>query len=348
MAKLEALALAGIAAASCGWARAADLPPAPSLPPLSTAGAPFGGWYLRGDVGVGVNSTTPDLQATEPIAAAVANGFSSSAATQTFKDVTLSPSGMIDLGAGYQFNDWFRADATLEYRAGGRLESGYALTSPASPAFGAPGQYTDDYRADLASIVGLVNGYASPGSWYGLSPFLGAGVGFADNRLSGSTDQGYPFARFRGRPFRQRIEDELRLGADGRHRLRYQSEPEARARIPLSQLRFDRDGRLELPHGREHDRRLQRWRERDLVPQQTGLERLPAGPHLSDRRAYVAARRAVAKEPRRRLPRPGRRSCADCLRRRVGLFVLRFSFRGPRSIGRGRIVECARGCRTFS
>jgi opacity protein-like surface antigen len=52
-----------------------------------------------------------------------------------------------------------------------------------------PAQYADFDRGDFASIVGLVNGYASPGAWYGLSPFLGAGVGFADNRTSVFTQQ---------------------------------------------------------------------------------------------------------------------------------------------------------------
>jgi opacity protein-like surface antigen len=156
----------------------------------SPAEAEFGGWYLRGDVGVALNSTAPELKITpDPIAAGVAGGIISDAATQAFNNTTLSPFGMIDVGAGYQFNNWFRADATLEYRGGARLQSRYALTD----SNGGPEQYADSDRADVASIVGLVNGYATPGAWYGLSPFLGAGVGFADNRVSGfgAQDLGY-------------------------------------------------------------------------------------------------------------------------------------------------------------
>jgi opacity protein-like surface antigen len=197
MAKLRPLALAAMAAASCGWSRAADLPPAPSLPSPSPAEAQFGGWYLRGDVGVGVNLTAPELQiAPDPIAAGVATGFVSSAATEAFNNTTLSPSGVIDFGAGYQFNSWFRADATLEYRAGANLQSLYTLNDPASPTYGGPAQYADFYRADLASLVGLINGYVNLGTWYGLSPFLGAGVGVADNRVSGFTDQGLGYADY--------------------------------------------------------------------------------------------------------------------------------------------------------
>jgi opacity protein-like surface antigen len=191
MAKLGPVALAGVAAASCGWASAADLPPAPSLPPASPAEAEFGGWYLRGDVAVGVNSAAPKLEtAPNPIGAGVAGGFISGAATQSFDNTTLSPFGMIDLGAGYQFNSFLRVDATVEYRGGARLESHYALTDGAAALNAYSG------RADVASIVGLVNGNANLGTWYGLSPFLGAGVGFADNRLSGFTGQGLAYADY--------------------------------------------------------------------------------------------------------------------------------------------------------
>ena len=139
-------------------------------------------------MGIGVNSTAPEFKvAPDPIAAGAAGGFASPAASGSF-DTTLSPFGMIDFGAGYQFNSWFRADATLEYRAGARLQSRYASTNPVSADFAGPAQYADFYRADIASIVGLVNGYANLGTWYGFSPFLGAGVGFADNRLSGFID----------------------------------------------------------------------------------------------------------------------------------------------------------------
>jgi opacity protein-like surface antigen len=158
------------------------------FPPLSPTETQFGGWYLRGDVGVGVNATAPALEATpDPIATGLAAGFEASAAGQTFHNTTLSPFGMIDFGAGYQVNSWFRADATLEYRAGAGLHS-------VSAAYRGPAQYADFYRGDVASMVGLVNGYATVGTWYGLTPFLGAGVGFANNKVSGFTDQGFGYA----------------------------------------------------------------------------------------------------------------------------------------------------------
>jgi opacity protein-like surface antigen len=38
--------------------------------------------------------------------------------------------------------------------------------------------------------VGLVNGYVDMGTWYGVTPYVGAGVGLTRNTLSGMTDQG--------------------------------------------------------------------------------------------------------------------------------------------------------------
>jgi opacity protein-like surface antigen len=181
MAKLRALVLAGIGAVAGEWAKAADLPPAPSLPQLSPGEAEFSGWYLRGDAGAGLNATAPELRISpDPIAAGVADGFRSAAATEGFNATTLSPFGMVDIGAGYQFNGWLRADATLEYRAGAGLQSGAAAYS-----WQAPSQDAVSFHADASSFIGLLNGYVAPGVWYGLWPFLGAGIGFADNRLAG-------------------------------------------------------------------------------------------------------------------------------------------------------------------
>ena len=44
------------------------------------------------------------------------------------------------------------------------------------------------------SIIGLVNGYVDIGTWYGITPFVGAGVGVAQNRLSGLTDTGFTYS----------------------------------------------------------------------------------------------------------------------------------------------------------
>jgi opacity protein-like surface antigen len=192
MARLRALAIAaGLAVASGGLAGAADLlPPIPSLPSSTPAVEDFSGWYLRGDVGAGINAAPPDLEILpDPRATGVSRGLLSASATQSFNNSTLSSSGVIDFGVGYQFNSWFRMDGTLEYRGGATLQSLYTLTDPVSPVYG-PLQYGDFYRGDVASYVGLINGYLNIGTYAGISPFVGAGIGFSDNMLSGFTEQG--------------------------------------------------------------------------------------------------------------------------------------------------------------
>ena len=43
-------------------------------------------------------------------------------------------------------------------------------------------------HGDFTSAVLLLNGYVDFGTWWGITPFVGAGVGFARNMLSGFSD----------------------------------------------------------------------------------------------------------------------------------------------------------------
>lgn len=183
MASLKALTLASVAVvALTRVAFAADLlPPAPVMEPAPPIVA-FGGWYLRGDVGVGADATSPSFVNTpNPLA----TGAYSAAAYQAFNDSTISASTLFDFGVGYRFNSWVRGDVTLEYRGGGNLHSLYTLNDATTNT-----QFADFYSANTSSIVGLVNAYADLGTWHGVTPFLGAGIGMARNTLSGMTDQG--------------------------------------------------------------------------------------------------------------------------------------------------------------
>jgi opacity protein-like surface antigen len=192
MAGLKALTLAGAAVLTLvTGASAADLLPAPPplepLPPV----ADFSGWYLRGDVGIGLSSANVDLQnSPDPLLGTSPGGLPySSAATEAFNNTTLSESGMFDVGVGYQFNRWLRGDLTVEYRGGANLQSLYTINDPTPPTT----QYSDFYRANVSSVIGLANGYADIGTWYGVTPFVGAGVGFAHNMVNGFTDQGFGY-----------------------------------------------------------------------------------------------------------------------------------------------------------
>lgn len=176
MASLKALAIAGaMAIAANGAVFAADLglPPPPPMP--EPVIAEFGGWYLRGDIGVGiteVGSVTSTFDA----------NFVVPGLAVERKHIT--DQYFIGAGFGYAFNSWFRADVTGEYRTGSRYGSILSYSSLACLS----GRCYDNYSADITSAVFLANGYVDLGTWYGLTPFVGVGLGFANNRVSNMVD----------------------------------------------------------------------------------------------------------------------------------------------------------------
>lgn len=195
MATFKALILAGGALLALAPAAvAADLlPPAPALePPPPSTPAEFNGWYLRGDLGVGVSANRPDLVNTpNPLPIGLDDGYYTGTPTQSFNNSSVSTQMGYDFGVGYQVNNWLRFDVTGEYRGGAHFQSLYVIndTGNAGKTTG-PTQLADFYRGDVSSLVGLVNGYVDMGTWYGVTPFVGAGVGIARNTLSGMTDAG--------------------------------------------------------------------------------------------------------------------------------------------------------------
>lgn len=175
--------------ASVEGARAVDLPPAPTLPAVASGSEPFSGWYLRGDIGAGFE-TKPDIG---PAVVPLGPGASLSTFAASAFGAALSTSGTIDAGVGYVFTPWARMDGTLEYQFGGRLQSDFAIPGLGPLGVADPFRSADRLRADLSSIVAMMNGYVDLGSYWGATPFVGAGIGIADNALSGVSDHGFAF-----------------------------------------------------------------------------------------------------------------------------------------------------------
>jgi opacity protein-like surface antigen len=190
MAKYRAFIIASGALFALALARAAGaadlLPPPPVLEPQPPAPMEFNGWYLRGDAGAAYNSSSIGLTTTpDPLA----TGTFAAGANESYNNTTLSSSELFDVGVGYQFNSWFRSDVTLEYRDGGAFQSLYVLNNPGA-ATGDVSQYANFYRGNVASWIAMVNGYVDLGTWSGITPYVGAGVGYARNTLYGLTDTG--------------------------------------------------------------------------------------------------------------------------------------------------------------
>lgn len=173
------LAVATLAAAPAG--RAADILQPPPLPaaPVVDVGS---GFYLRGDVGVGILNTG-DFRQRE---------LDTSGGLFLRRDI--DDTFFVGVGAGYQFNSWFRADVTGEYRAGTNFNAvdQYRFTCPfQAGSCGAVGQTINRnniWNGSLSSVVVLANAYVDLGTWHGITPFIGGGVGGAYNRVYGVYD----------------------------------------------------------------------------------------------------------------------------------------------------------------
>ena len=117
-------------------------------------------------------------------------------------------SGMLfGLGVGYQFNSWFRADITGEYRSKVSFNGTDFFTFPG------PSSLADTYHGGVQSWVGLVNVYADLGTW-GCLTCIGAGVGARDQDLGPLRQCDVP-ERIRPHQLvhRRRCDQDQRLGA---------------------------------------------------------------------------------------------------------------------------------------
>jgi len=180
----KALFLAGgVILGATVFAHAADLPQAPAIEPAPPAPLEYSGWYLRGDVGVGFNTGGSSVSISpNPLIGLPADAFNS------FYNPTISAAGIFDFGVGYQFNNWLRFDVTGEYHGGSQFQVLQQVAIPSATA-----QFADWYRGNRSSYLLMANGYADIGTWYGVTPFIGAGVGWAQNHLDGVTDTGFAY-----------------------------------------------------------------------------------------------------------------------------------------------------------
>ncbi len=190
------IAVALLAAASPrAPARAADLDYGFSdvPPPIAESKVEFGsGWYVRGDIGA---TRLPSMNLDAPTA------------TGQVPTVSLGSGSKLgytaSLGAGYAFNKWFRSDVIADFHQPisvrqygkffgastlysqndtGTCQLGYApYLNDADTTVYRPyyENCSSNYQGSVTSYDVLVNGYVDLGHWYGVTPYVGAGVGIA-------------------------------------------------------------------------------------------------------------------------------------------------------------------------
>ncbi len=166
------ISVAAAAAVIGTSAYAADL----SLPqpPMPYQPAETGGWYLRGDVGVGMIGNTSLEYLPNPLNPP--NDFA-------FRDASMGDTAFFGAGVGYEVNNWLRFDVTGEYRSKSDYDA-FGIYTYGGGTFG------DSYHGFLSSAVFLANAYVDLGTWWCLTPFVGVGVGGAYNMVSDFTDTG--------------------------------------------------------------------------------------------------------------------------------------------------------------
>ncbi len=160
-----ALVVSAAAATAVPAAWAADMTPPP--PPVV-----FHGWYLRGDIGYA-------NQQVDSLDNALYDTLDSLDAVH--RDFTGAP--FLDAGFGYRWNSWFRTDVTGEYRSKSEFNGADIAVSGGIT-------YPDTYTAKKSEWVALLNAYFDLGTWHGITPYVGGGVGAANVRIADFTDIG--------------------------------------------------------------------------------------------------------------------------------------------------------------
>lgn len=178
MVSVKVIVAAGAAALISTAACAADLPMPPPMVAYPPAPVESGGWYLRGDVGVGMQSFGSfNFTQTNSIAWPP---------SWTIVQQDIQDTAIAGFGIGYEVNNWLRFDATAEYRT--------------KAMFKATGSYTDFCAGGLTCFnvnsgnysaeVFMANAYVDLGTWWCLTPYIGGGVGGAYNHITGMQDNG--------------------------------------------------------------------------------------------------------------------------------------------------------------
>lgn len=174
MVSVKSTAIAGIAVVMSTAANAADMPQLMPPPPMPYYEEFAGGWYLRGDIGM-TNQQVGSLD----------NVLFPGTPDLVIRDKNFESGMLAGLGFGYQFNNWFRADVTGEYRG----ETGFHGLDTWFDTWNGVARF-NNYTAKKSEWLFLGNIYADLGTWNSFTPFIGLGIGGARVTIHSFRDQG--------------------------------------------------------------------------------------------------------------------------------------------------------------
>ncbi len=171
--RIASVSLAAVLASAIGAATlttnasAADLPPIVDIPP-EVIPQGYGGWYLRGDIGYAKASITG------------VSYFQGPTMTGEFEQYDIDHAWMFGGGIGYQINDWFRVDLTGNYYASANFNGSSAQDVTCTNRISSPpGNCSYSENGSVQTTTLLANAYVDLGTWQGLTPYVGAGIGGA-------------------------------------------------------------------------------------------------------------------------------------------------------------------------
>jgi opacity protein-like surface antigen len=156
------------------FAIAADMPEPPVYTPPPPAH--FGGWYLRGYIGM-TNQKLGELD----------NVLFDTTDELVIHTKNFESGVTFGGGIGYEFNEWFRTDFTAEYRG----EVGFHGFDTWEDTVGDP--RFNNYTAKKSEWLFLANAYVDMGTYYGVTPYLGAGIGASYNKIHSFRDEGIEY-----------------------------------------------------------------------------------------------------------------------------------------------------------
>jgi len=138
--------------------------------PLAPVPVEFGGWYLRGFIGF----------SNQQVGSLFNQNYNRYDSVDNI-DRGFDAAPLFGLGVGYNVNNWLRVDVTGEYRAKANfhgLDIGHTVGQ----------DWPDRYFASKYEWTVLFNGFIDLGTWYGFTPFFGAGLGFTNNTITNFGD----------------------------------------------------------------------------------------------------------------------------------------------------------------
>ena len=143
-----------------------------------------GGWYLRGDLGM----------SNQQLHGGLSNELFDTVETLDFLDSGhFSSAPTFQVGIGYQLNEWMRFDATAQYRGKSdfsALDRYEILDDGDSSTWDGANEYT----AKKSEWLLLANAYMDLGTFSGITPYVGAGIGASRNTISDFRDVNTPNA----------------------------------------------------------------------------------------------------------------------------------------------------------